>query len=619
MATTRTFSQQSTSIFDGLSVESDGQTTPTFTDLDGDGLQDAIVGVGDGTIKYFKNTGTSTSAILTEQTGASNPFDGIDIGDVSHPELADIDGDGDFDLFVGDSNGNIFFYENTGNSTTPTFSTTPTSATDSGTVFNISAVGQYATPTFVDIDGDGDLDAFIGQYDTIVYYENQGTSTSANFVEQTGASNPLNGVSTSFPSPPDKRLDQAFIDSDLDGDLDVFIGQGDGQILYYENQGTSATPNFVQQTGTNNPFNTYNSSSSVSSNFREVPTPTFVDIDGDGDHEAFIGSRLAKSDNGEAGIIFFESSTTTTVDPDPDPDPSTSNFLRFENDTFIVGSQGGNNLKFTLTGDSASSITELNLNFLSGGGMDSEIFSILPSNLRPTGFDLSFQGSIFENVSADQTFIIELKTLGGSSAATPVSVTEISTGQFSINFSNGITLNIEQTGDSVPIGVGSEQKQGQELLDLQTSGGSLRGAFTVYREARFDNVVGFYKIDDISGTVGGFSPGDSGYAKAAIENRVTDLSLSVSNNSIASINGIFDGGALYAPFIISNGTIDDFLNFNSDNAGTGRAVSYFAYTSANPDGADHVRLLGNNTFGFEDLPGGGDLDYNDIIFQVNFS
>jgi hypothetical protein len=29
--------------------------------------------------------------------------------------------------------------------------------------------------------------------------------------------------------------------------------------------------------------------------------------------------------------------------------------------------------------------------------------------------------------------------------------------------------------------------------------------------------------------------------------------------------------------------------------------------------------LGDNTFGFEDLPNGGDLDYNDIIVKVNLS
>ncbi|WP_204104061.1 MULTISPECIES: DUF4114 domain-containing protein [Spirulina sp. CCY15215] len=630
---TRVFSQQSTSIFDGLSVESDSQTAPVFADIDGDDLQDAIVGVADGTIKFFKNTGSITTPVLTEQTGSSNPFNGISVEDnktvgspssgdfgVSHPDLVDIDGDGDFDLFVGNAFGDIYFYENTGSKTSPTFSTTATSSTKTGTVFNISAVGQYATPIFTDIDGDGDFDAFIGQYDSIVYYENQGTSTAASFVQQTGTSNPLNAVSSSFTNPAEKRFDQAFLDADSDGDLDAFIGQGDGNILYYENQGTSTSANFVQLTGTSNPFNDYNISSASNTPFRQVPSPTFVDIDGDGFSEAFIGAQSKETDaSGLAGIVFLESSEVDIpVDPTPTDPTSTSEFLRFENGTFVVGSQGGNNLKLTLTGDSSSSIAEININFLSGGGTDSQIFSILPSSFRPAGFDISFQNAIFENISANQTFLIELKNIDGSSSVSQVSATEISTGKFSIAFSNGITLNIEQTTAGVPIGVGSTQKQGQELIDLQTVSGSLQGNFTVYREARFDNVVGFYKIDNINGTVGGFSPGDSGYAKAAIENRVTNISLSTGNGSTTGFNGTLDGNSLYAPFLIANGTIDDFLSFNADNAAGGSVVSYFAYIGANPDGVDHVRLLGNNTFGFEDLSGGGDRDYNDIIFQVNF-
>ena len=46
---------------------------------------------------------------------------------------------------------------------------------------------------------------------------------------------------------------------------------------------------------------------------------------------------------------------------------------------------------------------------------------------------------------------------------------------------------------------------------------------------------------------------------------------------------------------------------------------YFNYVGANPDKVDHVRLLGNNTFGFEDLFGGGDRDYNDIIVQAKLT
>ncbi|HEY9599504.1 MAG TPA: DUF4114 domain-containing protein [Cyanophyceae cyanobacterium] len=45
-------------------------------------------------------------------------------------------------------------------------------------------------------------------------------------------------------------------------------------------------------------------------------------------------------------------------------------------------------------------------------------------------------------------------------------------------------------------------------------------------------------------------------------------------------------------------------------------MAYFAYLGANPDGVDHIRLLGDNTFGFEDLYGGGDQDFNDMVFRL---
>ncbi|MBU6230970.1 MAG: DUF4114 domain-containing protein, partial [Cyanobacteria bacterium REEB459] len=41
--------------------------------------------------------------------------------------------------------------------------------------------------------------------------------------------------------------------------------------------------------------------------------------------------------------------------------------------------------------------------------------------------------------------------------------------------------------------------------------------------------------------------------------------------------------------------------------------------SANPDKLDHIRLLGNNVFGFEDLGGGGDRDFNDMLVKVQLT
>jgi len=47
--------------------------------------------------------------------------------------------------------------------------------------------------------------------------------------------------------------------------------------------------------------------------------------------------------------------------------------------------------------------------------------------------------------------------------------------------------------------------------------------------------------------------------------------------------------------------------------------SFFAFGAANSDNISHFRILGNNMFGLEDLRGGGDRDFNDVILGFSFS
>ena len=42
---------------------------------------------------------------------------------------------------------------------------------------------------------------------------------------------------------------------------------------------------------------------------------------------------------------------------------------------------------------------------------------------------------------------------------------------------------------------------------------------------------------------------------------------------------------------------------------------YFAHAGANSGGNDHAKLLGSNIFGFEDLAGLGDRDFNDFVVK----
>ena len=194
--------------FDGFDFGS--YAAPTLHDIDGDGDLDAVFGETTGVIKYLENTGTTAAPVFVERTGAANPFDGIDVGVDSTPHLADLDGDGDADLIIGEKDGILNYYLNTGTTTTPTY----TLQTGAANPFDGIDVGQWSILELADIDGDGDLDAIIGEIDgTLHYYENTGNSTAPAFTERTGAANPFDGLDVGDYSAP------ALGDVDGDGDI----------------------------------------------------------------------------------------------------------------------------------------------------------------------------------------------------------------------------------------------------------------------------------------------------------------------------------------------------------------------------------------------------------------
>lgn len=260
-------------------------SSPAFVDIDGDGDFDVFVSSSDGVIHYYKNTGNATTPVFAEQTGSANPLNGITFAYGVTPVFVDIDGDGDKDLFIGRYDGAIDYYKNTGNATNPVF----TLETGSNNPLNGVTVANYATPAFVDIDGDGDFDVVIGEGSgTIEYYQNTGTASAPVFTQQTGGANPFSTISVGSYSAP------AFADLDGDGDFDLIVGSDPGTFAYYTNTGTPSAPAFTLQSGTGNPFNGF------SVGFDGIPN--FVDIDGDGDQDLFSGAY--------DGTIYYFKNTT---------------------------------------------------------------------------------------------------------------------------------------------------------------------------------------------------------------------------------------------------------------------------------------------------------------------
>ena len=112
--------------------------------------------------------------------------------------------------------------------------------------------GGYGTsydsaPTFVDLDGNGLMDAFVGgRWPNQIYmYKNVGTTINSRFVLQTAAENILDGLIQNQVGPLPVPI---FIDTDGDNDMDLYVGHHlhgvqEGKILFFKNTGNS----FVQQ------------------------------------------------------------------------------------------------------------------------------------------------------------------------------------------------------------------------------------------------------------------------------------------------------------------------------------------------------------------------------------
>jgi len=155
----------------------------------------------------------------------------------------------------------------------------------------------------------------------------------------------------------------------------------------------------------------------------------------------------------------------------------------------------------------------------------------------------------------------------------------------------------------------ARQQSHAALLDFTGLGDMIVEAnLQIAREASYDSVVGFYRVLDATGRVEDpltgkpLQPGDTGYKEAALHqnNLFSPLGgLAVANRILSSRELSFTADSILAPFaVVKSGRVSN---------------TYFAFDRANPDGIQHFQMLGDNTFGLEDLYGGGDRDFDDLI------
>jgi ELWxxDGT repeat protein len=164
----------------------------------------------------------------------------------------------------------------------------------------------------------------------------------------------------------------------------------------------------------------------------------------------------------------------------------------------------------------------------------------------------------------------------------------------------------------IPIGTGLQGKSEGQVIDLRTQNGIIFDTKTI-GDAGYSNYIALYEVEDEKGTLAnGLKPGDAGYAEAAIRSAVLRTRFTSQADTSLSVAG----GKILAPVVVANGTFENFLNQNPENKADGGIHAYFNFIGANTDNVDHFRLLGDNKFGVEDIYGGGDRDFNDLVFQM---
>lgn len=283
---------------------------PTFADIDNDGDQDLFLVSYDNTsysqyLSFFENVGTPESPSFVGDAPAINPFNVQWPGYVTTIVFADLDDDGDQDLILGS-----YDYYNSGifymeNTGTPEFA-------NFGPVqynpFGIANSGSITVPAVVDMDGDGDLDLISGDiYGVIKYFENTGTPQAPAFAPVTD--NPFGLTVNAFLVFPN------FADMDNDGDQDfLYMGYTFGAFMYYQqNNGTPELPAFGSAQFS--PFG-------LSTAGVDVPIPTLADIDNDGDtdffYNDFYSSTMYFQENLDIGVNYPPTAADGTVTAEED-------------------------------------------------------------------------------------------------------------------------------------------------------------------------------------------------------------------------------------------------------------------------------------------------------------
>ena len=206
-------------------------------DIDGDRRDDVLFCAG-GQTALYRNRGDGSFEDVTERSGLA------DLWHFNTGGLADLDNDGDQDLFLGAFYGRNRLFVNLGDGTFRDI-------TDSSGLGRDDLVTCFS---YFDFDNDGDLDLYLGRFleaeheipDSFLYarngqpnilYRNDGDLRFTDVTESAGVGE--RGLTLSV----------AAADYDRDGDQDLYVANDFGRNILYQNQGDGTFRDVAKESG----------------------------------------------------------------------------------------------------------------------------------------------------------------------------------------------------------------------------------------------------------------------------------------------------------------------------------------------------------------------------------
>ena len=270
-----------------------GAQPNAWADFDSDGDLDLFVGMRYSANHLYRNDG-GTFVDVAPALGLA------DVEDTRAAAWGDFDGDGDLDLYVGYS----------GTATTPNrlYRNDDQIFVDVTSGLGVDLLGNTRQPSWIDYDGDGDVDLFVAMRDQpnrLFRNDGSGGETASgdpawrftDVTEESGIGDPRRTVGV------------AWFDYDRDGDLDVHVSNQNGdEDAFFRNEGDGTFVDVAPALGMNHP-NRGEEYGSVA--------PAVTDYDNDGDLDLFIatyGPDILWSNNGDGTFTDVTDPNTLGAD-----------------------------------------------------------------------------------------------------------------------------------------------------------------------------------------------------------------------------------------------------------------------------------------------------------------